>query len=429
MRLFELRAVYAKELRSLLRDRHILIYSVALPAFLYPAVLLGVLQVVGYVRGVEDRRASRVELEDDVTDGRLRAALVGDDRNVEISDAAPGIAYDRDVATERLRDDAPSFALDAIVVARPGDSAEPGSASVAIEVYFDAARDASSKARERVGEALVELREAMLRAEAEKLGATEAFLDPLVIEEVSLSTREEFANHIAALVLPLLMILMTALGAFYPALDAAVGEKERGTLETTLVSPVARLSIVTGKYLAVSTVSLLSFALNLGGMYVTFTHFQAQLQVDGFSITWSALLVILAAAVLLAGFFSAIMMLLAFLARSFKEGQSYVTPIYLVSLLPIVVTTNPEIGLTPTLSLVPLINTALLFRDALENRLDALCVTLTFASSALLAIGALLLAARVVGRESVAVGGDVPLRRAIASAFGRRTRAKEEVPS
>ena len=40
-----------------------------------------------------------------------------------------------------------------------------------------------------------------------------------------------------------LLILMTMMGAFYPAIDMTAGEKERGTMETLLVSPASRAEI------------------------------------------------------------------------------------------------------------------------------------------------------------------------------------------
>ena len=39
----------------------------------------------------------------------------------------------------------------------------------------------------------------------------------------------------------------------YPAMDLTAGEKERGTMETLLCSPVARVDLVLGKFLMVLT--------------------------------------------------------------------------------------------------------------------------------------------------------------------------------
>ena len=40
---------------------------------------------------------------------------------------------------------------------------------------------------------------------------------------------------------------MVMLGAFHPAIDITAGERERGTLETTLSAPIARSALMAGK--------------------------------------------------------------------------------------------------------------------------------------------------------------------------------------
>ena len=64
----------------------------------------------------------------------------------------------------------------------------------------------------------------------------------------------------------------------------------------------------------------------------------------------------------LAAFFSAICVALAVLARSMKEGQYYMTPLYLICLPLIFLTLMPEIELNLFYSLVPITGVALLLR-------------------------------------------------------------------
>jgi sodium transport system permease protein len=45
----------------------------------------------------------------------------------------------------------------------------------------------------------------------------------------------------------MLLVFMTLLGAFYPAIDLAAGEKERGTLEALLTVPVPAGNLVAGQ--------------------------------------------------------------------------------------------------------------------------------------------------------------------------------------
>ena len=446
-------SVFFQEIKSLLRDRHIFLYSILVPALLYPCVLLGILQVMTYVRGVEERLPARVLVQDEHSGGRLQSILVsgvddeggdagetGDDGEAADENAAqderpavivldaPATPIDRDEAASLLRgEELPEGAerCDAIVVTRPSPSTPPsgfgGPRGLVVEVYYSQARDASIRARQRVHEGIDRLRQELLQVEARAAGGTEELISPLEVEETSLSSDKELANHLAGLVLPLLMIFMMALGAFYPALDCAVGEKERGTLETTLILPVTRWTLVTGKYLAVICVAVCSFLLNLGGMYLAFQQLPHQLR-GGFQLSLPLAGLILLAAVLLAAFFSAVMMMLAFLARSFKEGQSYVTPVYLLSLAPIVVTTHPDLHLTPGLACVPLVNTALLFRDALEDRVEPLPACIALASSALLAGLAIFAASRILGRESIVTGSGPELGKYLKQMFSKRSR-------
>ena len=51
------------------------------------------------------------------------------------------------------------------------------------------------------------------------------------------------APSLATLV-PLILILMTITGAVYPAIDLTAGERERGTLETLIASPVPRMQLL-----------------------------------------------------------------------------------------------------------------------------------------------------------------------------------------
>ena len=58
-------------------------------------------------------------------------------------------------------------------------------------------------------------------------------------------------------------------GALYPAVDLCAGEKERGTMETLLISPASREEIVWGKFLTIWLFSATTALLNLLSMAIT----------------------------------------------------------------------------------------------------------------------------------------------------------------
>ena len=68
---------------------------------------------------------------------------------------------------------------------------------------------------------------------------------------------------------PILLVMMAVTGAFYPAIDLGAGEKERGTMETLLISPATRPEIVLGKFFTVALFSLCTALLNLVSMGIT----------------------------------------------------------------------------------------------------------------------------------------------------------------
>lgn len=401
--------VYRKELKNLGRDRHTLIYSVLLPVSLYPILVWGTIQVVAYLRGVEAQLESTVLLLDGSPEGELSALLAGMPALTTVQPEDMTRQLTETEARERIG----SGEVDAVLTLSSDSSRREQQA----RIFFRSSSDTSLHAQKVLESALEDYRKGQLLRAAQDVGEDGTFLEVLEVEAQDLSTRREVTNYIVSLILPLLMIVMTAMGALYPALDSSVGEKERGTLESTLSSPIGRFSMIAGKYGAVVTFSLLAFTLNFASMGFTLSHLRSQVNLEEMSLGWGSVLIILLAAVLLAALLSALMMFLGFLARSFKEGQAYVTPVYVLSIIPAVASASPETTLTPTLACIPVVNISLLFREALNGRFPVASISLTLAFSTIYVLLALLCATRLLRQESFTIGEGLPLRKALRAAF------------
>ena len=128
----------------------------------------------------------------------------------------------------------------------------------------------------------------------------------------------------------------------------------------------------------------------------------------------------------LAAFFSAVCVALAVLARSMKEGQYYMTPLYLVCMPLIFVTLMPGVELDLFYSLVPITGVALLLRALILGNYD---VAVRFFLPVL--VPTMVYAARgaALGRRSISARGRVvPRVRAVqpvglAAAHAARPRA------
>lgn len=381
--------VLAKELRETLRDRRTLFMMVVLPTLLYPALFLAMEQIALFGQRTLGERPAVVA----------------------VSGAEPALL-------DFLRADTALRLL-------PADGASPGAvragtaeAAVVLphvvagsrtaRVWFDAADERSQRARDLVGARLAAWGDTLLARRLAAEGLPADFATPLAVADSSVATAREAGGYALGRFLPVLLILMTLLGTFYPAIDLAAGEKERGTLETLLTAPVPAAQIVAGKFAAVALVGLAAALANLGSMLLTFQTgvFRFARAADlQFALPWDAALLVVAGLVPLAVLFAAVFLGIAVRAQSFKEAQNALTPVQLAATLPILVVTLPGIAFTPLLAAVPVVGLALWFRELMAGGAPLLPSLVAFAASLGWAALALAFAARAFGREDVLFGG------------------------
>jgi sodium transport system permease protein len=211
------------------------------------------------------------------------------------------------------------------------------------------------------------LREAKLPATLSKP------IDPVLLD---VAIARQVSASFWSKLFPTLLIIMAVTGAFYPAVDVAAGEKERGTMETLLISPARRSEIVLGKFLTVVTFSISTVLLNLLSMGITGKYVIGLAQNDALArmgagslslpgpweLMWLILLLLP-----LSAFYSAISLALATFARSTKEGQYYLTPILLVTLGLTMFCLSPIVEIDPFYSVLPVVGPALLLKEVLAS--------------------------------------------------------------
>src|SRR2546422_7387494 len=111
--------------------------------------------------------------------------------------------------------------------------------------------------------------------------------------------------------------MWTLAGALYPAVDLCAGEKERGTMETLLISPAGREEIVLGKFLTIWVFSAGTALLNLLSMGISTWQLSSAVPGTAFRLGvafWGVVLLLP-----LSAFFSALCLAVGAYARSSKE--------------------------------------------------------------------------------------------------------------
>jgi len=108
--------------------------------------------------------------------------------------------------------------------------------------------------------------------------------------------------------------------------------------------------------------------------------------------------------VLAASLIGAALMILAAFARTIKEGQGLLAPLYLVLVLPIAFLNDPGLEFTAGLALIPIVNIVLLLREAIGGHFPWLQGALTFLSTTAAIALCLWLASFVLRMEDVITG-------------------------
>ena len=373
--------IFRREVRDQVRDRRTLFMIFVLPILLYPMLSIGVLKLQEAF-GQQQRTVLVVGAEYlPETPALLNAE--GDGFAPELFDTdaeaaklkvtvqkSEGRWLDAKYRKERLR----SGVADTILPI-PADLRQRLATIEAerLPINYDSTDEQSQDSYLRLKEVLSRWKEAVVANRRERDKLPPSYTDPFQIKADDAAGAAEQGVTLWAKLFPFLLVMMSLTGAFYPAIDLCAGEKERGTMETLLISPASRAEIVLGKFFTVMLASVMSALLNILSMGLTGIQLARQLgsmkvgDSDHLAVGlapptltsafWMILLLIP-----LAVFFSAICLALAVLARSMKEGQYYMTPLYLVCLPLIFLTLAPGIELNLFYSLVPVTGVSLLLR-------------------------------------------------------------------
>ncbi|GDX94842.1 hypothetical protein LBMAG47_05060 [Planctomycetia bacterium] len=343
-------AIARRDLLEFVRDRRTLIITLLMPMVMYPVLALSsMLGVRGALSDIDTRQSQ----------GTLRILLVG-------ADAEAFAARLRAIAVDpgRIgRDDWPAK-LDLEVVGPNLDTAErvaalqASSADLLIEIPAAACatldgdgtlRLVPQPAPNRAFDRIKRLHfAAVVRSIAEDArqrrmraaGLPVTTLVPLQAEfseplepPVRQATREMFPIIAGAVLM--LLALLTATGAFYPAIDAIAGEKERGTVETLLIAPCGVDDIVRGKFLAVCAVTLATLLMNAVSIALTASVLLRQLPAEQRMVIGPGRLALAVAVaggafVGLAAVAAALSLAVTAAAKSVKEAQNTLTPVILL---------------------------------------------------------------------------------------------------
>jgi len=227
---------------------------------------------------------------------------------------------------------------------------------------------------------------------------------PVRVEEVDLATPERLAASILNMI-PLFLVIACFIGGLNVAIDTMAGERERGSLEPLLLNPVQRGTLVVGKWLA-TTVFACTMVVGVTAVFVAVAK-RVPLQDLGVKVSLDALtaLGMMAAVLPLALLASAVQMLVATFARSYKEAQTYLQLLMMLPMVPGMVLALSPIQSQPWMYSVPVLGQELLVSELMRGEaLGVMPFVLGLVSCVVLAAALLAVTARMLGDERIVFG-------------------------
>ena len=337
MRFSMIQAIYQKELLDLVRDRRTLISMVVVPVVVLPLIFQLATRVTSRMEQNAEQEAKTMGIAARVSTPSIREAL--EKTGLQMSE--------KDDLKAAVENKTSAAAVEEI----PGTPPQ-------IVIYVDSSNPTSSAATDKIRMALNDLRDQEIRGSLRNSGIPASVLTPFIVKRTNLASQRQMSGGLWGMIIPYLLLLIMFTTGMYPIIDMTAGEKERKTLEAFLASPASRQEIVMGKIMAAMTAILVTAALTLGSMVYSISKNKLgagrsdearEVSSAMNSIPLDPHTVTLIAAIILpmAIFAASVMFTIALFARSFKEGQSYLTPLALIVIIPAFLGGMPGLHLTP----------------------------------------------------------------------------------
>jgi len=388
--------IFSKELKDTLRDKRTLIMMIVIPVLVFP-VVLNIL--VGMTASFEKDAAAK----------RVKIGFVGDTENPVISEFLnmPITLGKKDLipyaTKETLLKDVKKDSLQMGIVVPENykailDSMRP----VLCEVYYNAT---DMGIKERAKNYMEYVEKATRTKRYKSMNLDENKFQVVETNYNNTASDKEMIGKLAGGFLPYIFIAFGFIGCMYPAIDLFTGEKERGTIETLLTTPVSRLQILIGKMCVVVLSGLLAATCALVGLYLSIevldlVENEQILTIIRGILTPGFILMLFLLLFPLTVFFAGVMIPIAVYAKSFKEAQSIITPLNIIMVLPALVGLLPGIELNIVTACIPVINVVLATKELVAGTLDTGLLLLSFGIMVALAMIAVFVSYRHFEKET-----------------------------
>ncbi len=311
--------VLKKEIKDAVRDRRTLFTVLFVPLILYP--------VLFYFMGTTGNDLTKELNENNYI------ALVNDEKtsfNKYLEDS--DLVEVREVFNiKKAIDD--NIIYSAIEIPINFDNLIKDGKSAEIKIHYDSKSQKSSSSANILRDLLNDYSDAIVKERIGEVGLDYSFINPIEIERVPIhNTGDDFIAIFIPMLLPMMILITCFTSLMSSAIDVGAGEKERGTLESLLITPINRSALIFGKILSVSILGTMSTFAMLVGLGISailspgfFTNGKEVIDSNAFSISLTSIITIWLSVLLITIMLGSLQLAVSFYSRSIKEAQSYLT--------------------------------------------------------------------------------------------------------
>jgi sodium transport system permease protein len=359
--------IFKKELKDTLRDRRTIIMMVIIPIFIFPVIMTVFTKISD-------------SFNSDTIAKTLNIGIVSEDKSNDFLKSLNNlpkklgkreliIFKDSNELKKQINLDSIQFG---VFVPQSYAQIKDSLLSADLKIYHNATELGMQERAEvfvnAINENIKIIRYAQLNIKPEQI-------QPLKISYENVASEKETIGKLIGGFLPYLFIAFGFMGCMYPAIDLFTGEKERGTLETLLTTPVSRWQILIGKMGVVVMSGLLAASLTMLGIFLTIEVFDIIkepkiLEVIHQILTVKFIFMFYLILIPLIIFFAGVMIPIAVYAKTFKEAQSIIAPMNAIIVLPAMVGFFPGVELNLTTSCIPIVNVVLATKELIAGTLD-----------------------------------------------------------
>lgn len=383
--------IMRKEIAETMRDPLVLVISLGFPLLFFPLLFWGISQVSVLQAGIDDQAPPRVAVAGVTSPGP------GGVLNALLADPA--------IETQGERADLTTDALDLLV------TVEGAGQALYVKLSHDSTRARSTRALSWAKEQLENVERTRMSELAASAGVDTSELEPWDIKYENVRVESDRLNDLLSKVLPIFVFISLLMSIMAPAVDVFVGERERGTLETTLSAAVSRWSVLMGKTMAVVVIAMVAASGSMFAVGLTLLQMMASLTEESLSVPsvqGLQLLMMAPSVVAFATMMTAINFVLILPAQTFKQAQNMSSMVLIVGMLAVSVTVDMDPSTSGWQIWVPAVNVLNSVGLSLTGNLSLGTASLAFATNGALAVGFLAYVAHRMADERFVFGHHGP---------------------